>query len=164
MPQHQSPLSNAPRPRQREAVLELQRLLEKHPDTCRYSLVVIDEHGRASLQHYSRPVDWARAAADYLGRDVIVFPFVGTHVPFSETPPPPAPQFRYLLLPGNPIPLFTMPTELAPAGGDLGQQYAQLTRVNSLQGDAVPEPTPAEEAAEPAPQAPPVDDAGPSVF
>lgn len=165
MPQSPPQLSNAPKPRRREAVDELQRLLSASPDACRFSLLVIDESGRATLQQFTSQIDWVRGAADYVGRDVHVFPFVGVHVPYSEPDPPPAPQFRYLLVPGNPLPLFAMPAQLAPAQGDLGQQYAQLTRVNSLQGDAIVEHVAAPDAAdEPPTPATPDGDVGPSVF
>lgn len=164
MPQSPPQLSNAPKPRQREAVVELQRLIATAPAECRFSLLVIDECGRASLHHFTGQHEWARLAADYLGRDVTVFPFVGVHVPYSEPDPPPAPQFRYLLVPGNPLPLFAMPTQLAPAQGDLGQQYAQLTRVNSLQGDVIAEPAAAEADNTPPTQSQPEGDVGPSVF
>ena len=159
MPQPSRQPSNVPRPRVHEAQEQLAKIFAKQPKQLQYHVLVLDEHGKLSLQSFAKQSEWQGAAADLVPREVSVFPFIGVHVPLSARPAPPLPPLRYLLLPDDPLPLFVLPTELSPDGtGELGQQYAALTMVNDLQGEAV------EEAAEVPTEGAASGDVGPSVL
>lgn len=115
-----------------EPIAEMTEIVRDAPSKVTFSIFVVDENGVPKILSYTRKRAWQQAIADLTGRDVHAFPFIGSLAPVSAPPPPPAPQFRYVLMPtGSPLPLFELPAALQPeTAGLMCQPYRELTVVH----------------------------------